>query len=88
MKAPHFVIFAAIPDSDPPEHMTWAAAMVPSGPGTHWMATAGTPEDAAAKLMAMWEKQFGAPDKRKGPRKPATASVAPAPQCVDDDVIL
>lgn len=57
-------------DPDAPPSMRAAAAMVPEGPGTHWLATGPTEEAARATLEAMLPK----PRKAK-----AAAPVAPAP---------
>jgi len=72
---PRIITYTAIavgPEFDAlPETMRAAAAMVPTGPGTHWMATGATPEEAAAKLQAMWEKERKSIEPRKAPpRKP------------------
>ncbi len=56
-------------DPAAPEGMRYAAAMVPEGPGTHWMATGATPEEATAKLDAMWERQRKSIEPRKAPPK-------------------
>jgi hypothetical protein len=44
-------------DPDAPPNMRAAAAMVPAGPGTHWLATGSTEEAARAKLEAMLPKE-------------------------------
>lgn len=66
--------------------MKFAAAMVPSGPGTHWMATGETADDARAKLEAMWAKQFPGPSKR-GAHLRKKAEAEPDPVDVDDIIL-
>lgn len=70
-------------DPDAPENMRAAAAMVPEGPGTHWV-TCGPTEEAARAIL---EKH--APQPRK--RKPTSETAAPATQGarepIGDDVI-
>ena len=41
------------PNPQAPEGMRWAAAMVPTGPGTHWLATGATEAAARGKLEAL-----------------------------------
>lgn len=41
------------PNPQAPAAMRWAAAMVPTGPGTHWVATGATESEARGKLEAM-----------------------------------
>ena len=64
-------------DPDAPPHMRAAAAMVPTVPGTHWITTAATPEQARAKCQATWDAQSatvrGVVKTKKRP-KPAPAA--------------
>lgn len=96
---PPIVVYAAIAHSDAtPEHMKYAAAMVPrkvpargkvpahTEAGTSWLCTAATPEEARAKLEALWDKAYPPPSKRGAHlRKPATVSDVPN---ADDDAAL
>lgn len=61
-------------DPEAPPSMRAAAAMVPEGPGTHWLATGPTEEAARATLEAMLLPASQRPKKAK-----AAAPVAPAP---------
>ena len=63
MSAPEIVTYVSM-DPDAPGHMTYAAAMVGSGPGMCWMAYGVSPEAARGKLEAIWERQF--PGKKRG----------------------
>lgn len=66
---------------DAPDHMMFAAAMVPDKrAGTHWIATGATAEEAEGKLLAMWKRQY--PDAPK--RAPKEASEPPE----DVDIVL
>lgn len=64
--------------------MAFAAAMLPSGPGTHWMATGATADEAREKLETMWLRQFPEDSKRGAHMK------KPKPvETVDDcDIVL
>lgn len=45
--------------------MAFAAAMLSDGrPGTHWMATGRTADEAREKLEAMWRRQY--PETNRG----------------------
>lgn len=78
--------------SDPaaPAHMRAAAAMVPQlkpgktaknpdpyVPGTQWVTTAPTEDEARAKLQAVWETERKSIEPRKAPpKKPTTTPAA------------
>jgi hypothetical protein len=86
MPHPYIVTFASLTPRAP-EHMKYAAAMVSTGkPGTHWLSTGRTPEEAEQKLLDMWRRQFPPPSRRgKNLRKKSE----PAPETLDDlDVVL
>lgn len=68
---PKIIIYAQHSTAaEAPDAMRYAAAMVPrivpakgkvpahTEPGTSWLATGRTPEEARAKLEAMWVRQF------------------------------
>ncbi len=78
MSKPRYVLYLA---EAAPEHMRAAAAMVSDGrPGTHWIATGATLEEAIAKLDAQWEKD-SAYLREKARKKP----VRKTPPTDDDD---
>lgn len=64
-----------------PQEMRAAAATVPTGPGTHWMATGPTPEAAEAKLRAFYDGQavkYGGRGQKARKTAPTTVPDAPA----------
>ncbi len=67
MKCPAIVVYQAVEESAP-QSMRCAAAMVSTGvAGSYWMATGATPDEAKAKLEAVWERAYSskAPTGRK-----------------------
>lgn len=87
MKAPEIIVYAphGTTAAPIPAGMAYAAAMVPRGPGTHWLATGATPEEARAKLEDMWRRQF--PPKRPGPKR-TSKSDAPPRYVVEEEPVL
>lgn len=71
-----------------PAGMEYAAAMVPSGPGTHWLSTGATPEEARAKLEALWQRQFPPPSPKRAAaleKAHAARRKSPSASVVSDD---
>jgi hypothetical protein len=88
---PEIIVYAQHSTArEAPAHMRYAAAMVPrvvpaagkrpafTEPGTSWLATGATPEEARAKLVEVWRKQFPPPSEKELARR-ASAGQRPAP---------
>lgn len=62
-RCPQIVVYG--PNEDAPDHMTYAAAMVPDArPGSSWVTTGHSAEGVCMALEAMWRKQYPADTKR------------------------
>lgn len=71
-------------DPEAPASMRAAAAMVPDGPGTHWLATGPTEEAARAKLEVMLLPATERAKAKRAAKAPTTEPVAQAPQPVGE----
>lgn len=85
-ECPDIIVYEALADA--PSAMRYAAAMVPRivpakgkvpasiEPGTSWLATGRTPDEARGKLVAMWMRQYPPISEKEAARRAALSKAS------------